>query len=438
MKRILLFVMLVMTWGGSFAGGLVPEYSTLDERSGYHVLHAINWLFKDIVSIVPDSYCLLQENGKVIAKYPLELCVYEQINESFISIVFAEPLKLPVGGKYEFVIPEGFIQSMTVNNASNDEIVEHFEVPAHLHLWMTSPEDKDAVEKLYDVHFIFPTETAKDNGATLEVYREGELFKIFDLLVTWDWNQGTAGVEYDKEMYFEKGVHYSVVLPAGAVHAKDRDDIVNEELRVDVVGSYNKPIKEKPLNCFSRISLSDNQELEKIAYYFYEPVVLTEHAAVELWKCNFHSEELLMSIKPTIEKFKNDNSSKGEEPQWVVWGDFDNYRLDKDIAYKFTLREGSVRRSDGSGGINICQSEYLDNLGGITEVAEQKCKIHFEAGTMEITGAVAGADVSVFSTDGHLLCQTHTDAGGNASLTIARRGTCIVTVGSQRYKVYMI
>ena len=43
-----------------------------------------------------------------------------------------------------------------------------------------------------------------------------------------------------EEIRFEKGVNYKLVLPAGSVHARFRDDIVNEKAVFNFVGGYEK------------------------------------------------------------------------------------------------------------------------------------------------------------------------------------------------------
>ena len=87
----------------------------------------------------------------------------------------------------------------------------------------------------------------------------------------------------DEELRFEKGVSYSLVLPAGSAHAMYRDDIVNEEAVFNFTGGYEETVS--PLNyVWCSLYTNHSDVLDIVSFTYDRPVRVAEGAKLQLWE----------------------------------------------------------------------------------------------------------------------------------------------------------
>lgn len=161
---------------------------------------------------------------------------------------FPEPLLLDTGKSYSIVIPANTIWLKDDIETYNDEIVMSFEVPSDLYPHQAvlsngqAAPDGDTVVSESSISFFWGTETVAagvELSATL--YRKNQIIGQYPFTVGWDWDLGQAHVDFGKELRFDCGVNYSLVIPSGAVRARGRADISNTCTTFSFVGGYTDP-----------------------------------------------------------------------------------------------------------------------------------------------------------------------------------------------------
>ena len=118
------------------------------------------------------------------------------------------------------------------------------------------------------IGFYFPTETAALEGNSITLLREGVPVRTYPCDVSWDWDLGYAGIDFGYRMKFENRVHYSLLLPKGAVSALHRSDITNEEAIVNFIGGYTEPVKPLTYTWCSLFDHHPSDKLNEVIFYY--------------------------------------------------------------------------------------------------------------------------------------------------------------------------
>ena len=175
----------------------------------------------------------------------------------------------------------------------------------------------------------------------------------FPAYVTWDWDLGQAYPKVEDEMCFEKGVHYSLVLPAGSAHAMYRDDIVNDEVVFNFIGGYEETVP--PLNYVWCNLFTDHSDVLNIVTFTYDrPVRVADDAKLQLWE--IENNTLVSEADAYLDIQAN---------CWNVCADFGGFQMQPEKGYTFVIPEGAVIEENGNPVVNPRHAIALNGSSGI-------------------------------------------------------------------------
>lgn len=189
-----------------------------------------------------------------------------------------------------------------------------------------------------------------------------------------------------EEIRFEKGVNYKLVLPAGSVHARFRDDIVNEKAVFNFVGGYEKPIP--PLNYVWCSLYNDHSDiLNVVSFYYDRPVRVTEGAKLQL-----------LEERPENDDWKVIKEAEAylevTEDRWVVSADFGGHEMELSVGYSVVIPEGAVVADDGDPVINQRSAVAVGNHSGINDIGAEgsgERAVLYDLYGRKVTNPVPGA-----------------------------------------------
>ena len=190
---------------------LTPSKCSIENKLVYEPINEVYITFASHIGIAKDAKATITCNGNTMATGVIGSYTYKE--EGIATIAF-DKIVLPKGKAYKLEIPAGAIYlngSVVVTERS---------------IW-----------------FYYKTETEPIGNPTMTLYREGVPVRTLKAHVGWDWGLGQVYADFGKEMNFEKGVHFSLVLPEGSLSPRFRTDITNEEAKVDFIGGYTKPLE---------------------------------------------------------------------------------------------------------------------------------------------------------------------------------------------------
>lgn len=216
----------------ALASGLEIESCSI----GVWMAHPINYIGCTIagdgaITVADGAEALILCDGEQVASTKLTYDNYKTSKRVFgkVHATFEEPLLLPKGKTYTFVLPKDAVMREADHTVTNDELKADFLVPESFGSVFTKPEEGEVVSKDYRMTFGFGLEISLDTTGDIILYREDVPVRAYPVHPSWDWNIGHAFAKFDEGVQFEKGVHYSWVLPEGSVCARLRSDILNEE-----------------------------------------------------------------------------------------------------------------------------------------------------------------------------------------------------------------
>lgn len=178
---------------------------------------------------------------------------------------------LPLGRSYTFVVDTGSIRAKNDPTLTNDELRVSFEVPADLgpaHFDLTG-HDLEHDPKIAEAERIWcywGIETEPVGEPEFILYREDQEIGRYPANISWDWDLGQAYVDFGEEMKFDRGVSYSLVLPAGSACGMWRDDLLNPEARLDFTGDYDP--SEEPLHYTCSVEVKGSGLLHMVRFHF--------------------------------------------------------------------------------------------------------------------------------------------------------------------------
>ena len=270
---------------------------------------------------------------------------------------------LPKGKEYTLRVAAASIASET-NGTKNTEFTQSFSVPENLGPAHFDVDDGVTIAKtsrygggLYPCYWGIETEAAGEPSFIL--YREGVAVREFPAYVTWDWDLGQAYPKVEEEMCFEKGVHYSLVLPAGSAHAMYRDDIVNEEVVLNFIGGYEETVP--PLNYLWCSLFTDHSDVLNIVTFTYDrPVRVAEGAKLQLWE----------TVNNTLVS-EADAYLDIQANCWNVCADFGGFQMQPEKGYTFVFPEGAVIAENGDPVVNPRNAIALNGSSGIENISAE-------------------------------------------------------------------
>lgn len=274
-------------------------------------------------------------------------------------IIYYDNKKLPKGHDYTiYVAPHSIAYES--NGADNLEFSQKITIPANLGEGHFDAEDGSVISMVSEsVYDSFPScywrfETLPVGNPHFILYRKDIAVRELPASITWDWALGQAHVIVKEEMRFEKGIEYSLVLPAGSAHEINREDIVNEEdIVFNFVGGYEGIIPE--LNYVWCNLLSEHSDdTGKISFYYDRPVKLVKDTKIQLWENE--GNVLVTEADAFLER---DNG------YWIVSADFSECQLKGCSEYTFVIPEGSIIAESGD---PIVNPGYVMKVSGIDTI----------------------------------------------------------------------
>lgn len=345
------------------ASPLLPESCTDGDRLFTRPLDEIGFYFDGGIKLLDDAKAVVMCNGETVATASrMEVSNYtsSKRTQGALAIFFDDQI-LPKGKEYTLKVAAASIASET-DGTKNAEFTQSFSVPenlgpAHFHV-----EDGVTIAKtsrygggLYPCYWGIETEAAGEPSFIL--YREGVAVREFPAYVTWDWDLGQAYPEIEEEMCFEKGVHYSLVLPAGSAHAMYRDDIVNEEVVLNFIGGYEETVP--PLNYVWCNLFTDHSDVLNIVTFTYDrPVRVAEDAKLQLWE--IENNTLVSEADAYLDIQAN---------CWNVCADFGGFQMQPEKGYTFVIPEGAVIAENGDPVVNPRNAIALNGSSGIENIS---------------------------------------------------------------------
>lgn len=345
------------------ASPLLPESCTDGDRLFTRPLDEIGFYFDGGIKLLDDAKAVVMCNGETVATASrMEVSNYTSSKRTQGALaIFFDGQILPKGKEYTLKVAAASIASET-DGTKNAEFTQSFSVPENLGPAHFDVEDGVTIAKtsrygggLYPCYWGIETEAAGEPSFTL--YREGVAVREFPAYVTWDWDLGQAYPKVEDEMCFEKGVHYSLALPAGSAHAMYRDDIVNEEVVLNFIGGYEETVP--PLNYVWCNLFTDHSDVLNIVTFTYDrPVRVAEDAKLQLWE--IENNTLVSEADAYLDIQAN---------CWNVYADFGGFQMQPEKGYTFVIPEGAVIAENGDPVVNPRNAIALNGSSGIENIS---------------------------------------------------------------------
>lgn len=347
------------------ASPLLPESCTDGDRLFTRPLDEIGFYFDGGIKLLDGAKAVVICGGETVSTATrMEVSNYTSTKRTQGALaIFFDGQILPKGKEYTLQVAAASIASET-DGTKNTEFTQSFSVPenlgpAHFHV-----EDGVTIAKtsrygggLYPCYWGIETKAAGEPSFIL--YREGVAVREFPAYVTWDWDLGQAYPEIEEEMCFEKGVHYSLVLPAGSAHAMYRDDIVNDEVVFNFIGGYEETVP--PLNYVWCSLFTDHSDVLNIVTFTYDrPVRVAEDAKLQLWE----------TVNNTLVK-EADAYLDTQVNCWAVSADFGGFQMQPETGYTFVIPEGAVIAEKGNPVVNPRHAIALNGSSGLENISAE-------------------------------------------------------------------
>lgn len=367
MKNLLLALVSIVSCAlpMTAASPLLPESCTDGDRPFTRPLDEIGFYFDGGIKLLDGAKAVVICGGETVATASrMEVSNYTSFKRTQGTLaIFFDGQILPKGKEYTLKVATASIASET-NGTKNAEFTQYFSVPENLGPAHFDVEDGVTIAKtsrygggLSPCYWGIETEAAGEPYFIL--YREGVAVREFPAYVTWDWDLGQAYPKIEEEMCFEKGVHYSLVLPAGSAHAMYRDDIVNEEVVLNFIGGYEETVS--PLNYVWCSLFTDHSDVLNIVTFTYDrPVRVAEGAKLQLWE--IENNTLVSEADAYLDIQAN---------CWNVCANFGGFQMQPETGYTFVIPEGAVIAENGDPVVNLRHAIALNGSSGIESISAE-------------------------------------------------------------------
>ena len=346
----------------SAASPLLPESCTDGDRPFTRPLNEIGFYFDCGIKLLDGAKAVVICGGETVATAArMEVTNYTSSKRTQGTLaIFFDGQLLPKGKDYTISVSPGSV-ALEADGTENAGFSQTFAVPENLGPAHFDVEDGVTIAKtsrygggLYPCYWGIETEAVGEPSFIL--YREGLAVREFPAYVTWDWDLGQAYPKIEEEMCFEKGVHYSLVLPAGSAHAMYREDIVNEEVVFNFIGGYEETVP--PLNYVWCSLFTDHSDILNVVRFTYDrPVRVAEGAKLQLWEIDNNT--LVKEADAYLDIQAN---------CWNVCADFGGFQLQPETGYTFVIPEGAVIAEDGNPVVNPRHAISLNGSSGIEAI----------------------------------------------------------------------
>lgn len=365
MKNLLLALVSIVSCAlpMTAASPLLPESCTDGDRLFTRPLDEIGFYFDGGIKLLEGAKAVVICGDETVATASrMEVSNYTSSKRTQGTLaIFFDGQILPKGKEYTLKVATASIASET-NGTKNAEFTQYFSVPENLGPAHFDVEDGVTIAKtsrygggLSPCYWGIETEAAGEPYFIL--YREGVAVREFPAYVTWDWDLGQAYPKIEEEMCFEKGVHYSLVLPAGSAHAMYRDDIVNEEVVLNFIGDYEETVS--PLNYVWCSLFTDHSDVLNIVTFTYDrPVRVAEGAKLQLWE--IENNTLVSEADAYLDIQAN---------CWNVCANFGGFQMQPETGYTFVIPEGAVIAENGDPVVNPRHAIALNGSSGIENIS---------------------------------------------------------------------
>lgn len=360
-KALLSFGSLVLTTVSAMAAAPLPESCTAGDRPFTRPLDEIGFFFDGGIKLLDGAVATVKCDGEIVATSErMEVSNYTSSKRTQGSLaIFFDGRNLPKGKEYTLYVAPGSIAS-EADGAENTEFTQTFSIPDNIGPARFDVKDGTTIAQtsryggLCTCYWGIETEAVGEPSFIL--YRVGVAVREFPAYITWDWDLGQAYPKIEGGMRFEKGVHYSLVLPAGSAHAMYRDDIVNEEVTLNFIGGYEETIP--PLNYVWCNLFTDHSDVLNVVSFTYDrPVHVVEGAKLQLWEGD--GNKLVKEADAYLDIQAN---------CWVVSADFGGFQMLSETGYTFVIPEGAVIAEDGDPVVNPHNAIVLKGSSGIGDI----------------------------------------------------------------------
>lgn len=345
MKKFLLIAgTALLTSGSTVASPLQPRDCTLGkigpdiETPFLAPLEDVGMYFNMPIEVKPYSKATIYCGEEPVCESTAVTFNYNYGTTEGSIAIFFEPTLLPKGKSYRLVLPAGTVHSLGHPDIESEEVTVRFRVPATIEEYKECnlPDGKRIASlDSFSMYWHHETKAAVENP-TCSLYRGDELIGRYPGHITWDWNLGQVHFDFGKDIYFDKDVDYSIVVPAGIACSLYRDDILNEERVFRFKGDY---VPEEPGLKYDGLRFrwhEQTHDLIGIDYIFSEPIILGDDPHVFIRKIG--EDTPAYDIRPYINDMVN---------CFVLSADFDEVVWEAETGYEIILAEGSVRNNDG-------------------------------------------------------------------------------------------
>ncbi|MCM1439759.1 MAG: hypothetical protein NC131_11260 [Roseburia sp.] len=222
-----------------------PEYCSIGDKPFVSPLSFVDFNFDGGIQILEGANAKILCDDNVIAvsdSFEVENYVGTQCVKGLLSVYF-DDLLLPLGKSYNITLKSGSIATSDGKEVLNHDIIQNFYVPENLGEHSFSMQEGITLSQATysnDLPFVFwQIETEASGDSKFILYRDGIQQCEIPADVGWDWDCGYAHPKIDTTLYFDKDINYSIVLPAGEVHALYREDITNDKVIFNFVGDHS-------------------------------------------------------------------------------------------------------------------------------------------------------------------------------------------------------
>lgn len=406
------------------ASGLVPEGCTIGSRPVCYPIEGMYFTFDGAISVVENATATVYSGNEAMENGVITASNYmgTKRTQGSAIVTFEEPLVLPKGKTYRLVVSEGMIHREGEPGISNDELTVEFEVPATLGPARPSIDEWSIIESNDRIGFYFGIETAPVENGEAILYREGIPVRSYPCDVSWDWDLGYAGIDFGKTIHFEKGVRYSIRIPAGSVSALHRPDIVNEEVEVNFIGGYATPLAPIRHVWCSLFDCHIGDTLGEVKFYYDCPVAFTKNPIVQLYNQSDHVIE-----KEAVPAMAEENG------QYIMTVDFENTPILPEKGYAIIIPEGTLVSRDGDVVVNHCNVVSLGS-SGMTETEGLRMSIDAGNAAIDIDGIPEGSCIVLCTLDGRIAYAAES-VGGKVNIPIGTRGIYMLSINGRTIKI---
>lgn len=400
---------------------LEPQHCTLTSGSSelYKPLNLVQFSFGEEIEVAPAATAFVYDGDRIVATSSKVSSENYNLRPQGLAIISFDNVKLPKGRKYTLVVPQGVIYSQANPQKRNLELRESFTVPETLKFTETYPNGSIATESM--ITFFFTTEIKALGTPEATLYKEGKAARRLPVKAVYDWDLGQAQVYFGEDTDFQDGVRYSIVLPKGSVSALQRDDIINEELRMDFVGAYKEPARELRFVWCNLFDMRDFSRLNEIYFVYNEEIIAAPNATLQLYEL---PDKLIASPRAAVRKEGNN---------WLLFANFGGIELAPRKGYSIVIPRRSIKAV--ADGVLAGETSVGVNVGtGMAPIDASPIHYICLGNVLRLSQLPHGAEVTVFTLDGVMAARVQASSS-TLEIPLPSGSAFVVSINGKAYKV---